>query len=221
MFSFSADVAILLANSTLETIYMVAVSVLLATVLGIPLGILLMVTDKGQILQNDIINSILGAVVNIFRSIPFIILLIVLIPFTRFVVGKSIGTTAAIVPLSIAAIPFMARLTETSLKEINKGIIEAAQSMGASPLQIITKVLIPEALPSIASGITITTINLVGYSAMAGVIGGGGLGDLAVRYGYQRYMLDIMTYTVIILVIMVQLIQMIGDLIVGKISINR
>jgi D-methionine transport system permease protein len=211
----------LLLVSTWQTIYMVAVSVLIATVFGIPLGILLMVTDRGQILQNILLNKILGTIVNIFRSVPFIILLIVLIPFTRFLVGKAIGTTAAIVPLSVAAIPFMGRLTETALREVNRGVIEAAQAMGASPFQIITKVLIPEALPSIAAGITITTINLVGYSAMAGVIGGGGLGDLAVRYGYQRFMLDIMLYTVVILVVMVQLTQMIGDFFVSRLSKNR
>ncbi|KUJ90689.1 MAG: binding-protein-dependent transport system inner membrane protein [Thermoanaerobacter thermocopriae] len=211
----------LLLVATWQTIYMVAVSTFIATIFGVPLGILLMVTDRNQILQNELLNKILGTIVNIFRSVPFVILLIVLIPFTRLLVGKAIGTTAAIVPLSVAAIPFMGRLTETALREVDHGVIEAAQSMGASPLQIITKVLVPEALPSIAAGITITTINLVGYSAMAGVIGGGGLGDLAVRYGYQRFMLDIMLYTVAILVAMVQLIQLIGDVLVKQLSKNR
>lgn len=201
----------LLLVSTWQTIYMVLISTLIATVLGIPLGVLLMVTDKGQILQNDILNKILSTIVNIFRSIPFVILLIVLMPFTRLIVGTSIGTTAAIVPLSVAAIPFMGRLTETALREVDRGVIEAAQAMGASPFQIVVKVLIPEALPSIVSGITITAINLIGYSAMAGVIGGGGLGDLAVRYGYQRFMIDIMLWTVAILIAMVQLTQLIGD----------
>ncbi|MGB9812097.1 MAG: methionine ABC transporter permease [Thermovenabulum sp.] len=216
-----AETINLLLSSTLETLYMVFASVFIASILGIPLGVLLMVTDKGQILQNEILNKILSSIVNIFRSIPFVILLIILIPFTRFLVGKSIGTTAAIVPLSIAAIPFLGRLVETALREVNSGVIEAAQAMGASYMQIILKVLIPEALPSIISGITITAINLIGYSAMAGVIGGGGLGDLAVRYGYQRFMLDIMLYTVAILVLMVQLIQMIGDRIVKQISKYR
>lgn len=216
-----AETIHLLLSSTLETLYMVFASVFIASILGIPLGVLLMVTDKGQILQNEILNKILSSIVNIFRSIPFVILLIILIPFTRFLVGKSIGTTAAIVPLSIAAIPFLGRLVETALREVNSGVIEAAQAMGASYMQIILKVLIPEALPSIISGITITAINLIGYSAMAGVIGGGGLGDLAVRYGYQRFMLDIMLYTVAILVLMVQLIQMIGDRIVKQISKYR
>ncbi|HHW03348.1 MAG TPA: ABC transporter permease [Thermoanaerobacterales bacterium] len=211
----------LLLLSSWQTIYMVLISVFIATAFGIPLGILLLITDKGHILQNGPLNKVLGTIVNIFRSVPFIILLIALIPFTRFLVGTSIGTTAAIVPLSIAAIPFMGRLTETSLREVGRGIIEAAQAMGASPFQIITKVLVPEALPSIVSGITITTINLVGYSTMAGVIGGGGLGDLAVRYGYQRFMPDIMLYTVIILVVMVQLTQMLGDFAVRQFSRNR
>ncbi|WPX09864.1 methionine ABC transporter permease [Anaerocellum danielii] len=211
----------LLLISTWQTIYMVIISTLIATIFGVPLGVLLLVTDKGQILQNSILNKIVSTIVNIFRSIPFVILLIVLMPFTRLIVGKSIGTTAAIVPLSIAAIPFMGRITETALREVDHGVIEAAQAMGTSPFQIITKVLIPEGLPSIVSGITITAINLVGYSAMAGVIGGGGLGDLAVRYGYQRFMIDIMLYTVAILVAMVQLTQFIGDLIVRRLSRNR
>ncbi|WP_039763574.1 methionine ABC transporter permease [Caldicellulosiruptor sp. F32] len=211
----------LLLVSTWQTIYMVLISTLIATVLGIPLGVLLMVTDKGQILQNDILNKILSTIVNIFRSIPFVILLIVLMPFTRLIVGTSIGTTAAIVPLSVAAIPFMGRLTETALREVDRGVIEAAQAMGASPFQIVIKVLIPEALPSIVSGITITAINLIGYSAMAGVIGGGGLGDLAVRYGYQRFMIDIMLWTVAILIAMVQLTQLIGDFFVRRLSRNR
>lgn len=214
-------IANLLIEPTVQTLYMVFIATIFATVFGIPLGILLMVTDRGQILQNLTINRIFGTIVNIFRSIPFIILLFLLIPFTRFLVGKAIGTTASIVPLSIAAIPFMARLTETALREVDKGIIEAAQSMGASPLQIIKKVLIPESLPSIVAGVTITNINLVGYSAMAGAVGGGGLGDLAVRYGFQRFKLDIMLYTVIVLIVMVQLTQAIGDLIVKQISKNR
>ncbi len=214
-------IANLLIEPTVQTLYMVFIATIFATVFGIPLGILLMVTDRGQILQNLTINRIFGTIVNIFRSIPFIILLFLLIPFTRFLVGKAIGTTASIVPLSIAAIPFMARLTETAFREVDKGIIEAAQSMGASPLQIIKKVLIPESLPSIVAGVTITNINLVGYSAMAGAVGGGGLGDLAVRYGFQRFKLDIMLYTVIVLIVMVQLTQAIGDLIVKQISKNR
>ncbi|MGI6485998.1 MAG: methionine ABC transporter permease [Tepidanaerobacteraceae bacterium] len=211
----------LLLIASWQSLYMVIISVIIASIFGIPLGILLMVTDKDQIVENQILNKILGTIVNIFRSIPFVILLFLLIPLTRLIVGKAIGTTASIVPLSIAAIPFMARITETALREVEKGIIEAAQSMGASPYQIITKVLIPEALPSMVSGITITAINLVGYSAMAGVLGGGGLGDLAVRYGYQRFMYDVMVCTVVILVVMVQVMQIVGDKLVRQVSKNR
>ncbi|NLC63035.1 MAG: ABC transporter permease [Thermoanaerobacterales bacterium] len=211
----------LLLIASWQSLYMVIISVIIASIFGIPLGILLMVTDKDQIVENQILNKILGTIVNIFRSIPFVILLFLLIPLTRLIVGKAIGTTASIVPLSIAAIPFMARITETALREVEKGIIEAAQSMGASPYQIITKVLIPEALPSMVSGITITAINLVGYTAMAGVLGGGGLGDLAVRYGYQRFMYDVMVCTVVILVVMVQVMQIVGDKLVRQVSKNR
>lgn len=216
-----SDILKLLLISTWESLYMVFFSAAIAAFLGIPLGILLFVTDKWQVLENGILNSILSWIVNIFRSVPFVILLIVLLPFTRFLLGKAIGTTAAIVPLSIAAIPLVGRLTESALREVPKGVLEAAQSMGASPYQIILKVLIPESLPSIAAGITITIINLVGYSAMAGVIGGGGLGDVAVRYGYNRFRPDIMLYTVAILVVMVQLMQMVGDAFVKHLSKNR
>lgn len=216
-----SDILRLLLVSSWESIYMVFSSVAIATFFGIPLGILLFVTDKEQILKNNIINEVLSWIVNIIRSIPFVILLILLLPFTKLIVGKAIGTTAAIVPLSIAATPLVGRLTESALREVPKGVIEAAQSMGASPFQIIMKVLLPESLPSIASGITITTINLIGYSAMAGVIGGGGLGDVAVRFGYNRFRPDIMLYTVAILVVMVQLIQMAGDTFVKHLSKNR
>ncbi|HHY42886.1 MAG TPA: ABC transporter permease [Thermoanaerobacterales bacterium] len=216
-----SDILNLLLVSTWESIYMVFSSVAIATFFGIPLGVLLFVTDKQQFLKSDILNEILSWIVNIIRSIPFVILLILLLPFTKLIVGKAIGTTAAIVPLSIAAVPLVGRLTENALREVPKGVIEAAQSMGASPFQIITKVLLPESLPSIVSGITITTINLVGYSAMAGVIGGGGLGDVAVRFGYNRFRPDIMLYTVAILVVMVQLIQMAGDAFVRHLSKNR
>lgn len=216
-----SDILNLLLISTGESLYMVAFSMVIAVFFGIPLGILLFVSDKRQILENKILNSVLAWIVNIFRSIPFVILLIVLLPFTRFLVGKAIGTTAAIVPLSIAAIPLVGRLTESALREVPKGVIEAAQSMGASPYQIIIKVLLPESLPSIASGITITAINLVGYSAMAGVIGGGGLGHVAVRYGYNGFRPDIMLYTVAILVVMVQLMQILGDVFVKHLSKNR
>jgi D-methionine transport system permease protein len=169
-------------------------------------------------LEQPVINRILGAVINVGRSIPFIILMVAVIPFTRFVVGTSIGTTAAIVPLSIAAIPFVARLVESAVFEIDRGVIEAAQSMGSSPWQIIWKVLIPEARPALVLGLTITTVNLVGYSAMAGAIGGGGLGDLAIRYGYQRFRADVMLQTVVLLVILVQALQTLGDWASRKLS---
>lgn len=201
--------AILLA--TWETFYMVAISTALSYVFGLPLGVILVTTGEGHILESKGVNNVLGTIVNAVRSIPFIIFLILVIPLTRLIVGTSIGTIASIVPLTLAAIPFVARLVETSLREIEWGLIEAALSMGANAWQIITKVLIPEALPSIILGVAITTINLVGYSAMAGIVGGGGLGTLAYYYGYQRYEDVIMWVTVIVLIIFVQLVQMLGD----------
>lgn len=197
--------------ATWETIYMVLIATLLSYLLGLPLAIVLVTTDKGHIWENAAVNKILGTIVNAARSIPFIILLIVVIPLTRVIVGTYIGTTASIVPLTLAAIPFVARLVETSLKEIDPGLIEASLSMGASNLQIIRKVLLPEAKPSIILGVAITMINLVGYSAMAGIVGGGGLGTLAYYYGYQRYQTEIMWTTVIVLIIIVQGVQIIGE----------
>ncbi len=194
-----------------ETLYMVAVSMICASILGIPLGILLVVTEKGEILACPAINKPLAFIINMIRSIPFIILMVAIIPFTRFLVHTSIGTTAAIVPLTIAAIPYIARMVETSIREIPSGLIEAAESMGATPMQIIRKVLLPEALPSILESLTVVIVSLVGASAMAGTIGGGGLGDLAIRYGYQRFQADVMIATIIVLVIVVQLIQFIGN----------
>lgn len=207
----SPEMDALLLKSLWETIYMVVVSTIIATAAGIPLGVILVCTDRGGILQNLAINRVLGWVVNATRSTPFIILMVAIIPLTRLIVGTSIGTVAAMVPLCIAAAPFIARLVETSLKEVDGGVIEAAQSMGATPWQIITKVMIPEAMPSIIAGITITIINLIGCSAMAGAVGGGGLGDLAIRYGYQRFRADVMIITVVILIIMVQVVQSVGD----------
>ena len=207
----SAQVIELLITGTLDTLQMTVISTIMAMIIGIPLGVVLVVTSKGHILENAALNKILGAIVNATRSIPFIILMVAIIPFTRMVVGTSIGTTAACVPLTLAAIPFLARLVETSIKDIQFGVIEAAQSMGASPFQIIRKVLLPEALPTIIDNVTVLIVNLIGYSAMAGAIGGGGLGDIAIRYGYQRFQGDIMLATIIILIIMVQVIQMIGD----------
>jgi len=207
--------------ATWETIYMVAISTFLSYVFGLPLGVILVVTSDGHILENKIVNQVLGSIVNIMRSIPFIIFLILIIPLTRLLVGTYIGTVASIVPLTLAAIPFVARLVETSLKEIEWGLIEAALSMGANSWQIITKVLLPEALPSLTLGVAITTISLVGYSAMAGIVGGGGLGTLAYYYGYQRYEHEIMWVTVIILIVLVQLVQMLGDSLAAKISNRR
>jgi ABC-type metal ion transport system, permease component len=207
-------------QATWETLYMVAIATALSYVCGLPLGVILVTTEEGHILENKGVNRILGSVINAVRSIPFIIFLILVIPFTRLVVGTSIGTIASMVPLTLAAIPFVARLVETSLREIEWGLVEAALSMGANAWQVITKVLIPEALPSITLGIAITTINLVGYSAMAGIVGGGGLGTLAYYYGYQRYENLVMWITVIVLIIFVQCVQMMGDKTVAK-MINR
>ena len=207
----SPEIFSLLFESLGETLYMVAVSMICASILGIPLGILLVVTEKGEILACPAINKPLAFIINMIRSIPFIILMVAIIPFTRFLVHTSIGTTAAIVPLTIAAIPYIARMVETSIREIPSGLIEAAESMGATPMQIIRKVLLPEALPSILESLTVVIVSLVGASAMAGTIGGGGLGDLAIRYGYQRFQADVMIATIIVMVIVVQLIQFIGN----------
>ena len=201
----------LLFKSLAETLYMLSVSAIIAAIIGIPLGILLVVTEKNGILVCPVLNKPLAFAINMVRSIPFIILMVAIIPFTRMVAGTSIGTTAAIVPLTIAAIPYTARMVETSIREIPFGLIEAAESMGASPYQIIKKVLIPEALPSIIENMTVVIVSLIGSSAMAGTMGGGGLGDLAIRYGYQRFQADVMIATIIVLIIIVQLIQFIGS----------
>ena len=206
----------LLLKRLAETLYMLSVSAFIAAIIGIPLGILLVVTEKNGILSCPVLNKPLAFIINLIRSIPFIILMVAIIPFTRLVAGTSIGTTAAIVPLTIAAIPYTARMVETSIREIPFGLIEAAESMGASPLQIIWKVLIPEALPSIIESLTVVIVSLIGASAMAGTIGGGGLGDLAIRYGYQRFQADVMIATIIVLVIIVQLIQLIGSRLARK-----
>lgn len=207
----SPEMSALLVKALGETLYMVGISAAIAAAVGIPLGIFLVATDKNGILPNIPLNRGIGAVVNAVRSTPFIILMVAIIPLTRLLAGTSIGTNAAIVPLSLAAIPYTARIVETSLKEVDRGVIEAAQAMGASPYQIIAKVLLPEALPGILLGLTIIVISLIGYSAMAGAIGGGGLGDLAIRYGYQRFRGDVMLATVIVLIVQVQLVQSCGD----------
>ena len=214
----SADLLPLLSKALGETVYMVVISMVLSTAVGVPLGILLHTTAKGGILESPALNKGIGAVVNAIRSIPFIILLVAIIPFTRLLVGAAIGTTAAMVPLVIAAIPFIGRQVETSLKEVPYGLVEAAESMGATPFQIIWKVLLPEAMPSIASQLTTVVISLVGESAMAGAVGGGGLGDLAIRYGYQRFRPEVMLATVILLIVLVQAVQFLGNRLVKRLD---
>lgn len=208
----------LLLSSLGETLLMVGVAVAVATIAGIPLGVVLVLTDRVGILPNWPVNRVLGAVINATRSTPFIILMVALIPFTRALVGTSIGTLAAIVPLAIAATPFLARLAESALREVDRGLIEAAQAMGATPRQIVAKVLLPEALPGLVAGITITFVSLIGYSAMAGAVGGGGLGDLGIRYGYQRFNTEMMIAVIVVLIALVQLVQSAGDLIVRRVS---
>ena len=214
----SSEIIPLLTKALGETVYMVAVSMLLASIIGVPLGVLLHTTDKGQILESPTLNKIVGSIVNALRSIPFIILMVAIIPFTRFLVGSAIGTTAAIVPLVVASIPFIGRQVETSLKEVPAGLVEAALSMGATPTQIISKVLLPEAMPSIVSQLTTVIIALVGESAMAGAIGGGGLGDLAIRYGYQRFRPEVMLATVVILIVLVQVVQFLGNTLAKRLN---
>ena len=208
----------LFATSLWETVIMVGVSGVVGGLVGIPLGVFLRLTDKGGILQNAPANAVVGGIVNAARSTPFIILLVAIIPFTRLITGTSIGTWAAVVPLTLAAAPFIARLVETALREVDGGLVEAAQSMGATTGQIVWKVLLPEALPGIVAGLTISFVSLTGYSAMAGAVGGGGLGDLGIRYGYQRFLPDVMLAVVLILIVFVQAIQSLGDWIVRRIS---
>ncbi|WP_394580770.1 methionine ABC transporter permease [Cytobacillus firmus] len=204
-------------EALIETIQMVAFSLLFSAVIGLPLGILLVVTRKGHLLENTVVFNIINSIINIFRSVPFIILMVAIIPITRMIVGTSIGTAAAVVPLVFYAGPYIARLIENSLLEVDPGVIEAAEAMGATPGQIILKFLIPEALSSLVLGFTIATIGLVGASAMAGAVGGGGLGDLAITYGYQRFDTTVMLITVAILVVMVQGLQSFGNILSKKI----
>ncbi|GEA51178.1 ABC transporter permease [Vibrio inusitatus NBRC 102082] len=208
----------LLLKATWETLYMVGFSGIVGFAVGIPLGVVLHTTKRGGLLENQRLNSILGAIVNIGRSVPFLVLMVAIIPFTKLLIGTFIGTTAAIVPLTIGAIPFVARLIEGALLEVPSGLVEAAQSMGATPLQIINKVLLPEALPTIINSVTITLVTLVSYSAMAGTVGGGGLGDVAIRYGFHRYDVVIMAVTVVMLIVLVQIIQSVGDALVRKVD---
>lgn len=201
-----------------ETLYMVFVSGIVSTLIGFPIGVTLVVTRKGGILENKIINNILGKIINTLRSIPFIILLAAIMPITRLVVGTTIGTLGALVPLIFSSTPFVARQIESVILDIDSGVIEAAQSMGSSPIEIIYRVMLPEALTGIVYAITITTISLIGLSAMAGTVGGGGLGDFAIRYGYQYFQTDVMIVTVIILLILVNIVQGFGDILLKKLS---
>ena len=206
----------MLVISTVETLYMVLFSTLFSLILGFPLGVLLLVTKPGNIYEMKKFNAILEVVINALRSFPFIILMILLFPLSRFVVGTTIGSTAALVPLSIGAAPFVARIVEGALLEVDPGLVEASQSMGANNKTIIFKVMLPECYPTLIHGITVTIISLIGYSAMAGTIGAGGLGDLAIRFGYLRFKLDIMVYSIIIIIILVQIIQSVGNFIVHR-----
>jgi D-methionine transport system permease protein len=200
----------LLGNGILETLYMTIVSTALAYVFGLPLGVLLCVTDENGVFRMPVVNKVLGFIINFLRSVPFIILLVAVLPFTRAIVGTTIGSTATIVPLVVAAAPFVARMVESSLKEVDSGVIEASHSMGSSPFQIIYKVLIPEAKPSLLVGGAIAITTILSYSAMAGFVGGGGLGAIAINYGYYRYQNDVMMITVLLLVIIVQVFQELG-----------
>ena len=200
-----------LLKGLLQTLHMVAVSGLVGSLFGVPIGIFLATSGKGELFEAPMINRVIGLVVNAARSTPFIILVVAIIPFTRFVAGTSIGTSAAIVPLTVATIPFVARLVEAAIREVDKGLIEAARAMGATPLQIVSKVLLAEAKPGITLALTLTLVSLIGYSAMVGAVGGGGLGDLGIRYGYQRFMPDVMLAVVVVLIVLVQIVQSAGD----------
>jgi D-methionine transport system permease protein len=214
----SQQVFELLVNATFETLYMVGLAGLLGTLMGLPLGVLLATSGRGELLQSLTFNRVAGLIVNATRSTPFIILVVAIIPFTRLIAGTSIGTTAAIVPLTVAAVPFIARLVEGAIREVDHGLIEAAHTMGATPFQIITKILLPEALPGIVLGLTLAVVSLIGYSAMVGAVGGGGLGDLGIRYGYQRFLPEVMAAVVLVLIVLVQLVQSLGEWIARRVN---
>lgn len=214
----------LVGTSTLETLLMVFFSTLFSFLVGTPIGIALSITRKsedGGICPNALVNVVLGKIVNILRSFPFIILMILLIPLSRFILGTGIGTAATIIPLSIAASPFVARLVESALAEVDPGVIQASRVMGSTNFQIVFKVMLKEALPSLISALTLTIINLIGYSAMAGALGGGGLGDLAIRYGYQRFRTDIMVMSIIVIILLVEIIQFVGNRVANRINAKR
>ncbi|MBD3832436.1 methionine ABC transporter permease [Brevundimonas bullata] len=207
-----------IGRATVDTLLMLGGSLVLTVILGIPLGVLLYLSGKGRLAANPVLNAVLSLIVNVLRSVPFIILLIVMLPVTVLLVGTSLGVAGAIPPLVVGAAPFYARLVETALREVDKGVVEATQAMGGSTFQIVTRALLPEAMPGIIAGATVTAIALVSYTAMAGVVGAGGLGDLAVRFGYQRFQTDVMVVTVVLLLVLVQILQMIGDRLVAKVS---
>jgi len=214
----SPEIIRLIYEATLDTLAMVATAMVFATLLGLPVGLFLATSRSGELLAAPLVNRLLGLVINATRSTPFIILVVAIIPLTRLIAGTSIGTRAAIVPLTVAAAPFIARVVEAAIREVDHGLIEAARAMGASPLQIIAKVLLPEAKPAIVMALTLTVVSLIGYSAMVGAVGGGGLGDLGIRYGYQRFMPDVMAAVVAVLIILVQGVQTIGDLIAKRVN---
>ncbi|MDK1490688.1 methionine ABC transporter permease [Sinorhizobium sp. 7-81] len=207
----SPDLLLLIAKATFDTLRMVAIAGLIGSLIGLPIGIFLATSGRGELFPAPNINRVVGLIVNATRSTPFIILVVAIIPFTRLVTGTSIGTKAAIVPLTIATIPFFARLVEAAIRDIDKGLIEAARAMGATPTQIVFKVLLAEARPALTLALTMTIVSLIGYSAMVGAVGGGGLGDLGIRYGYQRFRPDVMLIVVVVLIVLVQLVQSAGD----------
>lgn len=214
----SPELLNLILQATFESLYMVGIAALLGTVFGLPLGVFLATSRKGELFAAPLVNRVLGIVVNATRSTPFIILVVAIIPFTRLVAGTSIGSTAAIVPLTIASAPFIARLVEAAIRDVDGGLIEAASSFGASPMQIVFKVLIPEALPGLLLALTLAVVSLLGYSAMVGAVGGGGLGDLGIRYGYQRFMPEMMLAVVVVLIALVQLVQSAGDYLARRVN---
>jgi D-methionine transport system permease protein len=214
----SPELIRLIVQATLDTLQMVAVAGSLGALVGLPLGVFLATSKRGELFAAPTLNAALGFVVNVTRSTPFIILVVAIVPFTRLIAGTSIGTAAAIVPLTVAAAPFIARIVESAVREVDAGLVEAARAMGATPLQIVRKVLVPEALPAIALGLTLAAVSLLGFSAMVGAVGGGGLGDLGIRYGYQRFMPEVMAVVVAVLVILVQSVQTLGDALARRLN---
>lgn len=214
----SPELARLIWSATLDSLYMVVISGLIGTLFGAPLGIFLATSGRGELFAAPLANRLIGLIVNATRSTPFIILVVAIIPMTRAIVGTSIGTSAAIVPLTIAATPFIARIVEAAIREVDQGLIEASLAMGATPLQVVRKVLVPEALPGITLGLTLTIVTLLANSAMVGAVGGGGLGDLGIRYGYQRFMPEVMAIVVVVLIVLVQGVQSLGEAIAVKVN---